>query len=394
MDAELHRRSFLAALSAVAAAGPASAQVTRVEVPFQLRHNQPLVRLTVDRNGPYWFLLDTGASDFVIDTRLAQELRLQAVGSGRSQGAVGRINVVYVQAGEVFVEGGIRERNIYMGAIPLSGNFRGLFPMTRNAPEIGFDFTRSRFIVDTRPPDTHPGFERIRVGMETGVRVRTAREGADPSPRIQVTIDGAPATLLLDTGANGAVFLNPDYVRRRGLWSSDRPYRDSAAVGVAGPFRTRSTTLESLQLSRWRFQNLPVELGDPNDSNRDGWGEHDGLLGVEVLRRFDFFLKPRRDEMWVRANEHLGDIYRQDRSGMAVDRRDGQVVVTRVDEDGPAARAGVRAGDIVVSAPGGSMQGLEWALTEEPGTPVPMTVRTGDAAPRTATVVLGDLFAE
>ena len=386
---------MLAVPAACLLVGRANAQLRRVEVPFQLRRNQPLARLTINQRGPYWFLLDTGAGGFVIDAALAIELGLRGVAEGTSQGAVGRTRVVFVEADEVFVEGGLRERDVYMGAIPLGpAEYRGLFPMALNAPEIGFDFTRSRFIVDTRPPDTHEGFERVQISMETPTRVRNARAGTDPSPRADVQVDGRPASLILDTGANGAVFLNPDYVRRHGLWDRTERFRPGIAIGVAGAFRTRTVLLDSLQLGRYRFENIPAELGDPDDANRDGWGEHDGLLGVEVLRRLDFFLKPRRDEMWLRANEHLGDIYRFDRSGMTVDWRDERVTVTSVAEGGPASRAGILAGDVVVAAPAGTVSGLEWLLTETAGTEVPMRVSTGGGAPRDVTVTLDDGFGD
>ena len=394
----LNRRTFVSTTAAAAAlplAGRVSAQVTRVEVPFQLRENQPLTQMTINGAGPYWFLIDTGASGFAVDDLLARELRLRVVGQGRSQGAVGRTQTLNIyQANEIFVAGGLRDRNVLLGGLTaLRGQrFRGVFPMTRNAAEIGMDFDRSKFIVDTRPPNDHPGFDRLAIRVDTRRSVRANRPSVDPSPRVQVRIAGRPATLILDTGASGAVFLKPDFVRRHDLFATATRYRDGASMGVAGPFRTRLTPIESLEIGRYRFDDLPVSLGYPEDSGRDGWGDYDGLLGVEVLRRLNFFIKPPRDELWIRPNSHLKDVYRFNRSGLNLDWRDDRVVVTGVSAGSPGARAGLKPGDVITSAPGGSYVGLVWVLTGASGTAVPMAVVSDGGASRDVVVTLDDGF--
>ncbi len=376
------------------AAPLARAQVSRVEVPFQLRSNQPITRLTINGRGPYNFLIDTGARGFALTDTLATELNLAVLGQGTSQGAVGRSLVTVYQARAVFVEGGLRDRNVQMAALPAirGASFQGLFPMPRGAAELGFDWERSRFIVDQRPPSEHAGYERMRASMETDVAVRGSRAGTDQSPRLQVRINGRPATLLIDTGAQGALFLKPDFVRANNLWDASPRFRDGASSGTAGAFRTRLAPLDSLEIGRFRFDELPATLGNPEDAGRDGWGEYDGLLGMEVLRRLNFFLKPRRDELWVRANRFLDDIYRYDRSGMSLAWRDDSVVITHVREGGPAARAGLKAEDVIAAAPAASLLALEALLTEQAGTPVPMTIRREGAAPRDVTVVLADAY--
>ncbi len=390
------RRAFVVGAGAAAvSASAAEAQVSRVEVPFRLRENQPLTQLTIDGQGPYTFLIDTGASDFVVDDGLARELRLRPVGVGRAQGAVGRAQAFQIyQASEVFVAGGIRERNVFMGGLSAfrGDRFTGLFPMPRNVEEIGFDFERSRFIVDTRPPAEHPGFERMAILVETRSGVRSSRQGVDPSPRVRVAIDGRPATLVIDSGAQGAVFVKPDFVRANGLFDAASRHRDVVSMGMAGPFRTRLAPVGQLQFGAHRFDDVPVHFGHPDDSGRDGWGGYDGLLGVEVLRRLNFFIKPRRDELWLRPNRHFGDVFRVDRSGLSLQWVDGRVQVRGVAERSPAAASGLRVGDVVTasSAGDGSFDGLVWALSDAPGAVIQMAVARDGAAVGDLSVTLDD----
>lgn len=393
----LDRRAFVAgALSAAAASSAAQAQVTRVEAPFRLRDNQPLTQATINGFGPYWLLIDTGATGFALQDAICREARLRPIGTGRAQGAVGRTREFTVfEAAEIFVAGGIRETRVQVGGgFPANTGrrFVGLFPMPRGAAEIGMDFDRSRFIVDQRPADSHPGFDQLPVVVETASRVRTSREFADPRPRVQVSIDGRPSTLLLDTGANGTLFLKPDYVRRHNLFAASTRYRDGASMGVAGAFRTRQTQLASLEIGRFRFIDLPVRLGHPDDAGRDGWGGYDGLLGIEVLRRLNFFIRPRRDELYIAPNQRLGDVFRVDRSGLSLTWTDGKVVVAGVAAGSPAARLDLQTGDVIVasSAGDGSHDGLVFALSDAPGTEIRMAVRRGDAVSREVTITLDD----
>ena len=100
----------------------------------------------------------------------------------------------------------------------------------------------------------------------------------------------------------------------------------------------------------------------------------------------------------------MGDLLSHGRSGgtrpwIGVYSREieGSVVVQRVAEDGPAARAGVRAGDIIVEIEGlaiASLAGLYRALWNDraPGDRVTIKLLRGDA-PRSVSVETGDRYA-
>lgn len=74
--------------------------------------------------------------------------------------------------------------------------------------------------------------------------------------------------------------------------------------------------------------------------------------------------------------------------GLAVEARDGAVVVTRVETGGPAAAAGIREGDRITAVDGRPTEGrsLDLVVSEirgPRGTTVRLGIRTGDAAART-----------
>src|SRR5262249_25802978 len=53
----------------------------RTEMPLTLYGNKPVVEVKINGQGPYSFFLDTGAGGTVLDQSLADELKLQIVGT-------------------------------------------------------------------------------------------------------------------------------------------------------------------------------------------------------------------------------------------------------------------------------------------------------------------------
>jgi len=127
--------------------------------------------------------------------------------------------------------------------------------------------------VDVRPPETSAastevaGIPLVRNGNHFLV---DARLGSEPS------------RLLIDTGAS-LTMLTPEMLKRRGL--------AARATGRTGLFTTANGRvsapiyrLDSVSIGDWQVSDLDVgvlELGDPGI---------DGLLGMNFLRHFQFFI--------------------------------------------------------------------------------------------------------
>ena len=396
----LTRRGALGSAGALAAAwatGARADEVYRAEVPFNLRDDQPLTAVRINGQGPFTFLIDTGATGICLKRSIGARLRLPVVAEARAQGAVGRTGTVPVfQAEDVFVAGGLSEPHSYIFASDALEGSRvdGLFPFAGNVTELGMDFDRQRFILDRRPPDSRDGFDRIAAEMRQPSGVRGGMQSyVDPRARVAVTFDGRPANLLVDTGAQGGLFLKPDFVSAQNLWDHYPRRQDTANMGMAGPFRTRFVIAEEFRIGRFRFQAPPVTLGHPDDSGRDGWGGADGLIGMEILRRMNFFLRPRDDSMWLKASGHIGDTWRFDRSGLDLRWANERVEVVTVRSGSSADAAGLREGDVIVasSAGGGAYEALVWALKDEPGTVIRMAVER-DGSRRELELTLGNGF--
>jgi clan AA aspartic protease (TIGR02281 family) len=116
-------------------------------------------------------------------------------------------------------------------------------------------------------------------------------------PLVQASINGGPATLILDTGAE-VVTLTAPAVRRLNLESN--PHRLISTFGAGGesqffPAQLRNFQLAGLAIPDHEVPVIPKPLPDV------GAGVPDGLLGVTILSNFEMDLDMPRHRLTLYA---------------------------------------------------------------------------------------------
>ena len=174
-------------------------------------------------------------------------------------------------------------------------------------------------------------------------------------PFIDVEFGGEKVQVLLDTGAPDNLVLSGRAARKVGVdWKS---LPDFGRVGTTvGPMEVRLHESEVFRFAGFEFGTIPILVAPK------GWynigGNTDSALGFDVLRQFVVRLDYPRQRMWLKRTgdpkvTYLGVDYSLVRlSGAYVgETADGYVVVGIVPES-PAARIGLRPGDVPVNAVG------------------------------------------
>jgi len=148
-------------------------------------------------------------------------------------------------------------------------------------------------------------------------------------------------------------------------------HREAQVGDVLGRF----VRAEQLKLGRYLFQTPIVHLGNPADTGLDGSENVQGVIGMELLRRFNFINHPGRKRLYLKPSQAMQDVYRYDRAGLEIDAVEGALKVVWVRDGGPAAKAGLVKGDKVTGWRGkDGYYGLVWALTGAAGTKVEIQV--------------------
>ncbi|RYG27880.1 PDZ domain-containing protein, partial [bacterium] len=162
---------------------------------------------------------------------------------------------------------------------------------------------------------------------------------------------GKKLTLALDTGNSFYATTHKDVLERVGLWSpgKEAKYMTSAGVasGVVDAFYMKMPAMKIFNVpvaeSHWDIIDLP-------SSSAEG----DGTIGFGFLKNFNIVIDYERRRVWMDnftgqvVNEAEGDI------GIVAtnNRKTKRTVIFKVSPDTPAAAAGIKEGDEVLSVDG------------------------------------------
>jgi hypothetical protein len=235
------------------------ARPARVEV-RRTASGHLLVHPAVDGEDAGWFILDTGAGGMVIDPKVADRLRMPALGEVVAVGVAGMVKARFRQ-GETFALGpmtlvGPRYIELELGflsehfGVPIGGICgRDFFARTVVEVDIAAE---SVAIHD-------PG----RYRLEGGTWQELFFSNRNPAVRARFE-GGREALFRLDTGSGMTVSMHGPAIERYNLLSN-RETRPSRSGGVGGLRDSRTGRLEWFELAGRRFESPEVEFAGAGD---------------------------------------------------------------------------------------------------------------------------------
>jgi hypothetical protein len=150
-----------------------------------------------------------------------------------------------------------------------------------------------------------------------------------------------------DTGAGLCFLMSDRFANDSGILLSKRKPVYTQAEGMGGKLQMRLTVIKMLQLGRYKFRNVPTFLYS-DEYNVTSYPNVGGLLGNDLLRRFNLTLNYPRREIHLLPNSHFTDPFDYTYTGMAAYYVDGYILVDDVIEGSPAEKAGILRDDIIV----------------------------------------------
>ena len=177
-----------------------------------------------------------------------------------------------------------------------------------------------------------------------GVRVRDER-----------TIN---SRFLYDIGAGMNMIFSTDFINDSSLLSKKRKLYAKEAEGLGGKIDMAITVIKEVKLGPYRFRNVPVYIFD-DIFNATSYPYLGGLIGNDLLRRFNVVMNYDRREIHLLPNSHFNDPFDYSYSGLELYYVEGKVLIGDVAEKSPAEKAGLMEGDEVIAIDKNFSQNLQ-----------------------------------
>jgi hypothetical protein len=369
-------------------AAPPRADGLVARFPFELLANAIFIPLHVNGKGPYLFSLDTGSSNSVVATEVAEELAISAGETFQSTGAGSDANMASSIARLDFtLPGGVKRSTNEGALIAMSG----LWPLIGKKfyGEVGFDIFK--------PYVVQIDYERCLISLYDPARYQyhgTAPKlparfyGAyDPQVEGELMAPGRPPIpvhFTLDTGAGGTIVASPIVTKNNLLEAVGRAIK-AQDQGVGGAMPSEVTAqLAGFRIGPYTLKRPIVALS----LDTEGSLSNEAIsvnMGGNILRRFTVTIDYVHRWVALEPNRSFAKPFQSDASGLLLSAQGSDFrtfMVEGVIPNSPASEAGLQEGD-QITAIGGKPAGAYalWRLQDElktTGATVTLTAKRGD----------------
>jgi len=303
------------------------------------------------------FILDTGSGGISLDSSTADYFKLKGTPSTRTiRGIAGIRNVSFLNNRKLVLPGlTIDSLNFHINDYSILtavygekiDGIIGYSVLSRYIIKINYDSSSIEFW--TRGSYRYPrgGFLLRPIINSTPVQQLRVRDGK--------TIN---ARFLYDMGAGLNMMLSTDFLKDSSLLDKKRKLYAKEAEGLGGKVDMAMTVIKEVKLGPYKFKNVPVYVF--NDTfNITSYPFLAGLLGNDILRRFNVILNYDRRDIHLIPNTHFNESFDYSYTGIELYYIDGKIIIGDVAKGSPAELAGIKEEDVVVAVNKNFSQNLQ-----------------------------------
>lgn len=151
-----------------------------------------------------------------------------------------------------------------------------------------------------------------------------------------------------DTGAGLCLLLSEQFAKDSSILLSRRKPVVTQAEGLGGKLQMRLTLVKEVRIGPYKFKQVPTYLYK-DDYNVTSYPFTGGLLGNDLLRRFNIVFNYPNREIHLTPNSHFNENFDYAYTGLGIYYVNGKIVVEDVIKDSPADKAHFKINDEVIA---------------------------------------------
>lgn len=293
------------------------------------------------------FILDTGSGGISLDSLTCLRLRLTPQPSDRTILGIAGVRQVKFLYNETLRLPGLTvdSLNFHVNDYDILTSVYG----EKIDGIIGYSFF-SRYIVQIN-------YDSLRISVYSKGSFRYPKGGylirpvIASLPILESRISDAQrltSRFYFDTGAGLCALLSSDFVTDSSVLDSRKKGYYTQAQGLGGKATMRLTTLRDVRIGPFRFRKVPTYVFD-DQYNVTSYPNLAGLIGNDILRRFNVVLNYDRRIIYMTPNSHYRESFDYSYTGLGIYWIDGEVRVGDIMKDSPAEKAGLKEDDVVLA---------------------------------------------
>ncbi len=329
----------------------------KVEIPFERQDNFIIVKVLLQNVLPLRFIVDTGAEHTILTkkeltsllqipyertiTLMGTDMRTQIIAHIARKVSLKLTNVTFEKDILVLDDDYLhfdRFAGLDVHGVLGAEAFKGFV--------VKFDFVKQIMTIwdpSVFKPSDHRKYDELPIEITRSKPYLTTKAQIQSDSTVILK-------LLIDTGASLAMLLHT--YSTPGLTLPPQTIRGNIGTGLGGEIegvvgRIRHVQIGSHRLSApvCNFHEL-LQLSDSNFING-----RNGLLGSEILSRFNFIIDFGKEKMYVQTNRFFKQAFTYDRSGISLIASGSdlkQFLVQDILENSPASQSGIQVGDEII----------------------------------------------
>ncbi len=292
------------------------------------------------------FILDTGSGGLSIDSATAEELHLHITPTNAIVKGIAGSNKVSYAFNKKFTVGNLEtdSLNFYINDYSILSSVYGekidgiigYGFLSKYILKINFDssfisiYSNGKYNYEEGSTTIYPTFSRLithQLMVKDNVKTNE--------------------NFYLDTGAGLDLLVTEDFVKNNNLLLSRRKPVLTEVQGLGGKRRMRLTVVKRLQFGNYVFRNVPTNLYE-NEDNVINYPAVVGLLGNNIMRRFNIVLNYAAEQINIKPNNSFFDNFDYAYTGMFLYNFNNKIYIDDIVTNSPADKAGLKNGDEVI----------------------------------------------